>query len=171
MVEFVCKEHGITCAGDKCFLCEIDRLGRELEKAQNPLVVKEGDTMEDFARVIEERGKLRAEVEKLINENATVVARWEMLGDEIHSLDEKLEASQCQVRAYEQLIAQFHIARSGWIHHSNGPHILKKLWEISHTAAECIHTYTAEGVGAAGYSYCIYCGEPMQNTSKGSNDV
>jgi len=43
-MEFVCKKHGITCEGDKCFLCEIDRLGRELEKAQNPLVTDEGDT-------------------------------------------------------------------------------------------------------------------------------
>lgn len=58
------------------------------------------------------------------------------------------------------------VARAAWIHHVCGPDILKALWKVERGSAVCSHTiaqageaYTAPGVGAAGYSYCIRCGE------------
>lgn len=64
------------------------------------------------------------------------------------------------------------VARAAWIHHCHAPEILKALWKVMNGDRPCTHkaseygpgvagpgeTWTAPGVGAAGYSYCTCCG-------------
>lgn len=71
-----------------------------------------------------------------------------------------------KTEAMMRAIKEFEVARSGWIHHCNAPAILAALWDCSHPEALCNHTlgdnmeaFTAPGIGAAGYQYCIKCGK------------
>ena len=109
-----------------------------------------------------ERDKLRAEVADLRR----------VLGP-YSTVEIALKAQErmvCQVRDYDRLVLKFDSARAAWIHHCNAPEILQALWAVRRKGDTCEHQYTSPGVGAAGYRYCVFCGERMHYTSIGSKE-
>lgn len=58
-------------------------------------------------------------------------------------------------------LIQFEMARAAWIHHFLAPQILKALHVLHHGNTPCPPPcrFTEEGIGGAGFRYCIDCGE------------
>lgn len=79
-------------------------------------------------------------------------------------LDAEKNESIRLVVSLQKVVEEFDVARAAWIHHCHAPAILAALFKMKHPTGECSHklagdsAFTAPGVGAAGYEYCIRCG-------------
>jgi hypothetical protein len=97
-----------------------------------------------------------------------------------HSITfDKVAKLELQNDAMKVALIELGVARAAWIHHCHAPEILKALWKVMEGDRPCTHkaseygpgvagpgeTWTAPGVGAAGYSYCTCCGarNPMDS--------
>lgn len=83
------------------------------------------------------------------------------------------DAADLRIGLQAAALKELEAARIGWIHHVCGPAILKALWKLKRGADVCTHTppelsplcsgpgdtIIPEGIGYAGFAYCMCCGE------------
>ena len=86
--------------------------------------------------------------------------------------DAEIASLKLQNGLLKDALIELGVARAAWIHHCHAPEILKALWKVMEGSRVCSHkaseygpgivgpgeTWTAPGVGAAGFSYCTCCG-------------